>query len=55
LQGKVMGGLGAVASISFIIAGILLPFLSDLSVVLPLLAGGIAYLTSTCIMLGTKE
>ena len=55
LQGKVMGGLGAVTSISLIISGILLPFLADITVLLPLLGAGIAYLLSTSIMFGAKR
>ena len=55
LQGRVMGGLGAVLSLSFIFSGMLLPFLSDINVLLPLLGAGAAYLISTFIMLGTKE
>jgi len=47
--------LGAVTSVSLMITGILLPFFSDFSVLLPLLATGIAYLLSTAIMLGVKN
>ena len=55
LQGKVMGGLGAVTSIALIITGILLPFLSDINVLVPILGAGTAYILSTVIMLRIKS
>ncbi len=50
LQGKVMGGLGAVTSISLIISSIILPILTEINILLPFLGAAAAYLISTFIM-----
>ena len=55
LQGKIMGGLGAVTSISLIISSILLPILTEMNILLPFLGVATAYLISTFIMLTIRN
>ncbi len=53
-QGKVMGGLGAITSISFFIASGLLAWLSFINVLFPLIAAAITYLLSSILMFKFK-
>ena len=54
IQGKLMGGLGAVTSVAFVLSGIFLPILSDIYIILPILVAGAAYLVSVVLMFGHK-
>jgi len=54
IQGKLMGGLGAVSSVAFVLSGIFLPILSDVYIILPILVAGAAYLVSVVLMFGHK-